>query len=242
MSLKSSTPGVEGNMRNTPFLVNHYYHVYNRGVDKRLIFLDEGDLWRFYACLFLFNNSNYQSPGGRTQSVIEDARKMAATQSRDCLVKILSFCLLPNHFHLLLEPMIEGGLSQFMHRIAMGYAKYFNQKYERTGTLYESKFKAVTMTREPQFQHISRYIHLNVLDFFGLPWREGLVTNWDEALLCLDEYRWSSHRVFMGKPQALPVVSEDLAAQMYNNAEQYEGFLKGWSTRDAELFRDVYKF
>ena len=172
------------------FAENSFYHVFNRGVDHRKIFLDEHDYERFYLSLFLFNDRSYHAEMGLTALTL---RKDISQRVREPLVRILSFCLIPNHFHLLLEPLSENGLTQFMHRLLMGYAKYFNKKHERTGPLYEGKFKAVSIQRDVHFEHLLRYIHLNALDITDIPWREGKVDDWNAVEKFLERYRWSSH-------------------------------------------------
>src|SRR3989338_11193064 len=149
----------------------NFIHVLSRGVDKRNIFLDKQDYLRFIHDLFEFNN---QEPAnnisyhfsGRANGVIrspitngEDTRKV-----RRLLVTIHSFCLMPNHYHLFLSPRVENGISIFMRKLNIGYAKYFNQKCERTGTLFESRYRSVPVTEERHLLHLPYYIHLNPLD------------------------------------------------------------------------------
>src|SRR3989338_2601347 len=113
------------------------YHILNRGVDKRQIFMDKQDHFRFIHDLCEFNDEerselNYYKfrDYGANGKIAEDEKK-----DRKPLVDILAFCLMPNHYHLLLSPRTEHGIPRFMSKINIGYAKYFNQKYERTGTL-----------------------------------------------------------------------------------------------------------
>ena len=220
------------------FVPGSFYHVFNRGVDKRKIFLEEQDFWRFYILMFLLNDTDYRSQGRKTNAIIHDidgALIKSVGQTGKPLVSILSFCLLTNHFHLLLRPLMSGGISRFMQRLSMAYSKYFNRKYERSGTLYESEFKAVGVQNEPHFIHIPRYIHLNALDLTDMNWREGAIENWDKALHFLDQYPWSSHPVFMGERQRMPVVDPELAVNLFDGQNEYVSFIKGWSMRESEL-------
>ena len=149
---------------NPKFTENKIYHVYNRGVEKRKIFLEDKDYFRFIHDLFEFNDSNnppntnyYFDP---KITVVEPRylkRSKANKKPRKLLVEILIFTLMPNHFHLLLKQRTENGISRFMQKLGMGYAKYFNKKYERTGVLFQGKFKAVTLEKHAHFLHIPRF-------------------------------------------------------------------------------------
>ncbi|MDE2001122.1 MAG: transposase, partial [Patescibacteria group bacterium] len=125
------------------------YHVLNRGVDKRKIFLDESDYFRFIHDLFEFNDQNpinnvtYHFNGRNNSKDLASPYIGAERKPRKLLVEILAFCLMPNHYHLLLRPKLDNGISLFMRKLNMGYAKYFNQKYERNGTLFQGRYKSV---------------------------------------------------------------------------------------------------
>ncbi len=222
-------------MRKVKFATEKFYHVFNRGVDKRTIFIEQKDYVRFYACLFSFNDINYS--GGARGINVEDVflSRNLVTAEKKPLVQVVSFCLIPNHFHFLLEQVEENGISIFMHRLMKGYARYFNTKYERTGPLFDGPFKAVPVTRDAHFEHLPRYIHLNILDHVEPRWREGAITNWDHAQKILDSYPWSSHPVYMGQPQPLPVINDATARGLFSSNGMYKEFLRQWSTREAEF-------
>ncbi|MFZ2970979.1 MAG: transposase [Minisyncoccia bacterium] len=119
---------------------NVFYHIYNRGVDKRVVFEDEEDHIRFINRLLEYNQNSEKEP---------------------LFVDVVCFCLMPNHFHLVLRPIVENGITDFMRRISTGYAMYFNRKYQRKGVLFESNFKSILVENEEYLKHLSRYIHLN---------------------------------------------------------------------------------
>lgn len=131
--------------RNTvkQFIENGHYHIYNRGVEKRDIFLDEQD----YA-VFLSYLEKYLGSGSDPHQL-----------SRE--VDLLAFCLMPNHFHLLAKQHTINGITKIMRVICTKYVMYFNKKYERVGTLFQGKYKAALITEDPYLLHVSRYIHLN---------------------------------------------------------------------------------
>jgi len=125
------------------FVENGYYHIYNRGVEKRNIFLDENDY-----TVFLHYLKKYLSPGSDPHSLAKE-------------VNLLSFCLMPNHFHLLAKQITRDGMTKLIRAICTNYVMYFNKRYERVGTLFQGKYKAVLVNNDTYLLHLSRYIHLN---------------------------------------------------------------------------------
>jgi len=147
-------------MRKIPFAIDEYYHVYNRGVDKRRTFLDEEDVQRFYDSLEEFN---VLEPIG---SIYENTfvKKFGSPTSKlgtSALLNVVAHCTNPNHFHLLLEQKAEKGIEKFMHRVGTGYTKYFNNKYKRSGALFQGRFKSVYVDSNEYLLHVSAYINLN---------------------------------------------------------------------------------
>jgi len=143
------------------YLENGYYHVYNRGVEKRVIFLDEQDCKVFLHYLKL-----YLSP-------IEDLKKMQIVEPRltrfivlnlSREVDLLSFALMPNHFHLQVKQYTKDGLTKLMRRLTTSYVMYFNKKYKRVGTLFQNAYKACLIDEDEYLLHVSRYIHRNSFD------------------------------------------------------------------------------
>ena len=143
--------------RKTVFADGEYYHVFNRGVDKRIIYADQYDMDRFFKSLVEFNvvdpigslyENSFLQLGGPTAKLSER------------LVNIIAYCLNPNHYHLILEQLVDGGISEFMKRLG-GYAWYFNNKYERSGALFQGRFKAVNIDSNEYLLHASSYVNLN---------------------------------------------------------------------------------
>jgi putative transposase len=168
-----------------------FYHVLNRGVEKRKIVLGDKDRARFIHDLWAFNDANASS------NFLHHARHEQLVD-RDPLVYMHAFCLMDNHYHLLLSERKDRGISLFMQKLNMGYAKYFNEKYERVGTLWQGKYKKILIKRDAHFMYIPYYIHLNPLDRSFAEWRDGKIKNPKRALAALREYRWSSHLDYLG--------------------------------------------
>jgi len=208
--------------------------------------MDSADFRRFYAGLYIFNNALYRSLTGRNTtklSFVQSAvQSLALDAPREPFVNVICFCLMPNHFHLLVEQLQEGGVSNFMHRLDTAYTKYFNKRYERTGRLFEGPFKAVLIKRDAQLAHIPRYIHLNALDLTDLKWREGKIDDWPRAESFINAYTWSSHHVYMDKSQQFPVVEKSLMAELFKTSQQYMSFLRQWGTRESIATRTLSPF
>src|SRR3989338_6624007 len=115
-------------MRKIKFANNHYYHVYNRGVEKRIIFLDEEDYERFIYYIYEFNNTNSADNIPFYKRKLKTDKYGHLVSDKRKLVKIICFVLMPNHIHLILKQIKSDGISLFMHRLLMAYAKYFNEK------------------------------------------------------------------------------------------------------------------
>ena len=142
--------------RKTSFANGEFYHIYNRGVDKRNIFTDRIDVQRFFKSMIEFNTAlpigslyenSFQKLGGETAK-------------SEKLVNIIAYRLNPNHFHFILEQVVDGGISEYMKRIG-GYTWYFNFKYKRSGSLFQGVFKDVHIDSNEYLLHVSAYVNLN---------------------------------------------------------------------------------
>jgi len=139
-------------MRKHPFLIGQYYHIYNRGTDKRIIFKDSGDLKRFFKCM---NEFNVVAPIGHIRDISDKLDK------KNKLVDIVCYCLNPNHYHFILTPLVENGIEKFIQKIGGGFTRYFNEKHKRTGVLFQGKFKSVLIDSDKYLMYLSAYVNLN---------------------------------------------------------------------------------
>jgi len=207
------------------------YHVLNRGVDKRNIFLDQQDYLRFIHDLFEFNDdriigttSSYFKTSNRNNDLVSRNIK----KPRKLLVSIHAFCLMPNHFHLLLDPIIENGISKFLRKLDMGYAKYFNIKYKRKGTLFEGRYKSILVSESNHFLNLPYYIHLNPLDLKFSEWRERKLKDHNKAIEYLNNYRWSSHLDYCGKKNFPSVTNREFLLDVFGGEEKYKKDINKW--------------
>ncbi len=198
------------------------YHVYNRGTEKRKIFMDAADYTRFIELLFFCNSS---------ESVrIDDLHRRAASQGstlrelfptferKSTLVDLCAYCLMPNHFHLLIHEKKSGGISRFMQKVSTGYTMYFNTRYERTGSLLQGKYQALHASEDRYLKYLLSYIHLNPVKLVEPRWREVGVRNYTAAEKYLASYRWSSLPDYCGNDRTEKhLLAQDVLAEYYDD-------------------------
>jgi len=192
------------------------WHVLNRGVDGRDIFMDDGDRARFVHNLYEFNDAApAQSPERRLRRGDSANVRLRKSYIRERIVKIHGWVEMKSHYHLLLSELVEGGIILFLRKLNIGYAKYFNEKHGRVGTLFQSRTKKVLVERQAQFLYILHYLHLNPLDYLqGAEWwrvrdKAGIGST-TEALRYLETYRWSSYMDYVGMKNFPSLVEKDL--------------------------------
>lgn len=205
-------------MRKQQFVENEIYHIYNRGVEKRDIFLNAKDYYRFIHNLFEFNN---EKPALNARYKSYESHEVRPREPRKLLVDIFIFTLMPNHFHLLIRQRKENGIVKFMQKLGTGYAMYFNQKYERVGSLFQGKFKAAHINQESYLMHIPHYIHTNPL---GLASRGSTSFSLD----FLEQYRWSSFPDYVGIKNFPSVTSRRFLLDYFDGKEKYKQKTKEW--------------
>lgn len=206
------------------FTNNHFYHIYNRGVEKRKIFMSDADYTRFIHGLFEFNSFN---PTFNIRRAI--SKHVRSRTSNKALVDIVSFCLMPNHFHLLVMQRETGGVSKFMQKLGTGYTNYFNIKNKRSGALLQGKFKAIAVQNDTYLTHLSRYIHLNPLDLTESRWKENGISNLTKAKNSLETYKWSSYGDYAGKPRYAETLTQDFLRGYFPTPREYASFVQSWT-------------
>lgn len=236
-------------MQKPQFVNNEIYHIYNRGVEKRNIFLDNRDYFRFIHDLFEFNDENpvlninyYFNPQSMEVELRYIERKKR--KPRKLLVEILTFCLMPNHYHLILRQKKEKGIVRFMQKLGTGYTNYFNKKYERVGGLLQGRFKAIHINKQEYLDYLFYYIHFNPFDLIEPGWREEDIKNYQKAIKFLNSYRWSSHLDFIGKNNFPSVTQREFLLKIIGGEENYKQNIKNWlqeiaSRKDIEEFRII---
>jgi REP element-mobilizing transposase RayT len=201
-------------MRKTQLATNEYYHIYNRGVDKRKVFLDDLDYLRFlksmkeFNCLepigSLYEKSFLEKKNGSFASHLE-------AKLPNQLVQIIAYCLNPNHYHFILRQIEEKGIEKFMQRIGTGYSKFFNQKYERTGSLFQGPFKS-SQIQPNNLLYLSAYVNCNS-EIHGIA-KAG-------------DYRWSSFLEYVGNDRnGLCMEGKKVVLDNFKGGDDYKNFAK----------------
>ena len=173
-------------LRKQSFVPGEFYHLYNRGTEKRIIFKDTHDYRHFLFLMYICNS---------TRSI--ELRKIGENFDRgETLVDIGVYCLMPNHFHILVHEKKEGGISKYMLKLMTSYSMYFNKKYKRTGKLYEGVFKSVHANTDRYLKYLYSYIHLNPAKLIDKKWKEGKSKNTTKLLKHVFTYQYSSLREY----------------------------------------------
>ncbi|PIS34583.1 MAG: hypothetical protein COT37_01930 [Parcubacteria group bacterium CG08_land_8_20_14_0_20_43_9] len=149
-------------MRKIKFVNGEYYHILNRGVDKRDIFVDKEDLARFFQGMREFNTLD--PIGSIYEAQIRRKNKKfgnLVSKEDSKIVNFICYCINPNHYHFILRQLTGRGIEKFMQRLALGYSKYFNLRHKRSGTLFQGPYKATHIDSDDYLLHASAYVNLN---------------------------------------------------------------------------------
>ncbi len=190
-----------------PLVNGELYHLYNRGTEKRDIFIQEWDYKRFQQTFYYYQ---FLGPKLSFSKFAKSKLTLLKHLGDKKLIEIVCYCLMPNHFHFLIRQLTNNGISIFMSKLANSYTKYFNTKYDRVGPLLQGAFKAVGVETEEQFIHLSRYIHLN-------PIVSGIGKD-------LDQYQWSSYPDYLQGNNSICSAKEIL--NLFPSIKDYQEFVE----------------
>ena len=245
--------------RKVKFIPEHYYHIYSRGVEKRKIFLDDNDYLRFLLLLYLTNStenirlSNYfrmykkekdknktktsEQPKGLLKKVKRNIYELFTIPRKETLVSIITYCQMPNHFHLLIREKKEGGIPKFMGKLLTSFSKYFNIKYERSGSLFVNPFKAkhIDLTKN-YFNYLFAYIHLNPVKLIDPKWKEDGIKDMKKAKKFLENYRYSSYLDYLGVERLESAIVSKEASPVDYTGVDFKGLIGDFlGYEDGEL-------
>ncbi|MCK5027652.1 MAG: transposase [Candidatus Pacebacteria bacterium] len=200
--------------KKTQLVNGEYYHVYNRGVDKRMIFQDEKDYFKFLRNLKDFNNNSYyeQRIKELRPKIYKIKERGSFILDKEKTVSIVAYSLLPNHFHLILKQLTDKGISNFMHKIGTSFTNHFNKKHDRSGYLFQGPYKAVHINNDDYLLWLSGYINSNV-EIHGIEKAEN--------------YKWSSYDTFLGKRKNKLLGDIDIVLSRFKNSKEYENYVDG---------------
>lgn len=209
--------------RKIVFSVGEFYHLYNRGVEKRKIFLKEKDWTRFHKLICLANSMNpvrFRDIENQTFDSIDRG---------DPLVAIGAYVLMPNHFHILIKEIIKNGLSRFMEKLTTGYSMYFNKKYERVGPLFQGRFKGEHINNDEHLKYLYAYIHLNPVKLIEPDWKERGIKDEKQALKHIGQYHYSSYKDYCGvKREESIILSKNEFPLYFSRTHTFATHINDW--------------
>ncbi len=198
-------------MRKFPFVNEQVYHICNRGVNKQKIFFSSSDFSHFLEVAlhykFRADKFSYAARGKESRSILSDP---GSEQYISPKVDVLAYCLMPNHFHLLLKQNEEGGITWYLQHLINSYVHYVNTKHERIGPLFQGRFRAILMTSDEQLLHVVRYIHLN-----------PVVAKMIESP---NTYIWSSHKDYLSDNEN-PLIDRGFILRFFSDALEFQKFV-----------------
>ena len=198
-----------------PYVNDHFYHIYNRGSEKRPIFENQRDYQRFLKTL-----RYYQIEGPKPRFSRFPSPLVNKLDESKQIVEIIAYCLMPNHFHLLIKQLKDGGITEFVGKLSNSYTKYYNTKNNRVGHLFQGEFKAVIIESDEQLTHVSRYLHLN-------PYVACLTKE-------VDQYKWTSYREYID--QGFPgLCSKEEVLSHFKGPQDYQQFVLDQASYALEI-------
>jgi len=191
-------------LRKDPFITGEYYHLWNRGIDKRIIFKSKKDYERFIMLLYVANNEDAIKLDNLIIILHKGYEEIMMTKRGKPLVSIGAWCLMTNHFHLLVRQEVDGGITKFMRKFGVGYSMFFNIKYQRQGALFGGPFKSKLIGSDDNYmRQLLAYIHLNPLDIEFSGWEKEInklsSSKNMEMKSFLESYKYSSYLDYIGK-------------------------------------------
>jgi putative transposase len=220
--------------RKVPFMVGEFYHIYNRGTDKRNIFMTLNDYNRFVTLLYLCNST-------KSVNIEQEIRKgrsfteLLLIERKEQLVDIVAYCLMPNHFHLLISERVDGGVSMFMKKLSTAYSMYFNVKHKRSGALFEGRFKAKHVDDDNYLKYLLSYVHLNPVKLIDSKWKENGISDKIAAKNYLNNYKYSSYIDFLGENRKEKnILAPESYPQYFETLKDFEDFVDEWLTFNEE--------
>ena len=211
--------------RAEPIVTGRYYHVMNRGVEKRITFIDDQDYQRFLSILAYYQHEKPPISYSQRFRLKIQPLGLDVHDWGPKLVDIVSYCLMPNHFHLLLQQCVDGGIPLFLGRVTNSYTRAFNTRNHRIGSLFQGVYKSVGIYSNEQLVHVVRYHHLNPMVAQLAP--------------TASDYQWSSHRAYLKPSYPTPgvgyekeirsraeiMITPDVVRQQFGTPNSFNAFV-----------------
>lgn len=241
--------------RKEQFANGEIYHIVVKGIDENVIFKDIDDHYRGVFSIYEFNNAKRVEIRERRRErakikIKEQVKKISrefkkikaqacggptSANSRDRLVEVLAFCIMPNHLHLLVRQLREGGISKFMAKLGTGYGGYFNRKYNRQGHVFQKTFTAIHIENEDQLRVVFVYIHTNPISLIEPKWKEMGIKDPEKVIKSLENYKWSSYPDYIGKKNFPSVTDREFILKIMGGGHGCKEFVENWVRYKGEI-------
>lgn len=217
-------------LRKDPFITDEYYHIYNRGIDKRVIFKSNRDYERFIMLLYLANSED----SFRLDNILDKQNrsfiKILLLDKDKPIVSIGAWVLMTNHFHLLIRQEVDGGITKFMRKLGTGYSMYFNIRHQRKGALFGGLFKSKLIGVDDNYmRYLFGYIHINPLEIRFPDWEDKIKKPSVDMTMFLKSYRYSSYRDYIGKDRIEKrILSPENFPDYFKDSKSFQDFVENY--------------
>lgn len=200
------------------YTTDYLYHVYDRGIAKQDIFHSDKDYLRMIDSISYYLDKII--PMRLSKIDKNELKKILSIEPKKPLIEIYAYCLMPNHFHILIRQLEDNGITIFMKRLLNSYTRYYNVKNNRVGTIFQGRFKGILIDNDTQLLHLSRYIHLN-------PFVAGITKN-------ISDYRWSSYNNYL-MTEKTRICHSNYIINMAGTNTRYTEFVENYASYAQEL-------
>lgn len=213
------------------FEINGIYHVVKRATEGRKIFSKSQDSHRFILGLEFFNDPEpinlWGIIAGSDPAKLGERLKEQRNKKRTPIAELLAFVLMPNHIHLIIREIKENGISKYIQKLG-GYSTYFNKQYDRMGSLFQSRFKAIRIKDDVQLNTVFAYVHTNPVELWEPGWKKHKVKNPKRAIEKLEGYWASSYNDYIGKPKFPYAVNREFFLDFYGSEKRCKQAVADW--------------
>ena len=219
-------------LRKDPFVTGEYYHIYNRGIDKRIIFKSKKDYERFIMLLYLANSDDSFRLDNILNKQYKTFSEVLVLDKDEPLVSIGAWCLMTNHFHLLIRQEVDGGVTKFMRKLGVGYSMFFNIKYQRKGALFGGLFKSKLIGVDDNYmRQLFGYIHINPLEIEFPEWKDKINKSSVNINMkkFLESYQYSSYLDYIGEDRIEKnIINPKNFPDYFQNSQSFQDFIENY--------------
>lgn len=229
--------------RREQFVNNEIYHIIIRRIGEELLFRDIDDYYRGVFSIYEFNTTQpveiWLKRKARAK-IKTEGDPLSQIDTRDPLVETLLFCLMPNHIHLLLKQLKQGGITKYMNKIGAGYPAYFKQKYnlrnmKNKGYFFQGRFVSVRIKTDKQLKAVFVYIHTNPVSLIEPKWKETGIQNPSKIISFLESFKWSSYLDYIGKKNFPSVTKRKFVSEIMGGMQGCKEFVENWIKYKGEI-------